>query len=137
MASFFENQHLARRNTKVLVLLYAFAVAGVILAVDLVLAGVYAWNADWQVAGRELGWAMRLRMVPKSLYVWGALGTGLVILAVSAWHILQLASGARPSPIWSAPAASLPIRAIRSSGASSTWSRKCPSPRGCACRPST
>lgn len=38
MASFFENQHLARRNTKILVLLYVLAVAGVILAVDLVLA---------------------------------------------------------------------------------------------------
>jgi Zn-dependent protease with chaperone function len=95
LASFFENQHVARRNTKVLVLLYVLAVAGVILAVDLVLAGVYAWNVDWQYAGRELGWAMRLRMVPKSLYLWGALGTGLVILAVSAWHILQLASGGK------------------------------------------
>jgi len=95
MASFFENQHLARRNTKVLVLLYALAVGGVILAVDLVLAGIYAWNVEWRHAGRELGWAMRLRMVPQSLYLWGALGTGLVILAVSAWHILQLASGGK------------------------------------------
>ena len=39
MASFFENQQLARRNTRILVLLYLFAVIGVIVAVDLVLAG--------------------------------------------------------------------------------------------------
>ncbi len=95
MASFFENQHLARRNTKILVLLYALAVAGVIIAVDLVLAGIYASNIEWRHAGRELTWMMRLRMVPKSLYLWGAFGTGLVILAVSAWHIMKLSSGGK------------------------------------------
>ncbi|MEO8145718.1 MAG: M48 family metallopeptidase [Betaproteobacteria bacterium] len=95
MASFFENQHLARRNTKVLVLLYALAVGGVIVAVDLVLAGIYAYNIEWQHAGRELTLMMRLRMVPKSLYLWGACGTGLVILAVSIWHILKLSSGGK------------------------------------------
>ncbi len=95
MASFFENQHLARRNTKILVLLYALAVAGVILAVDLVLAGIYAANLEWQHAGRELTWMVRLRMVPKSLYLWGAFGTALVILVVSAWHIVKLSSGGK------------------------------------------
>ena len=59
MASFFENQQLARRNTRVLVLLYVLAVAGVIIAVDLVLAGIYAWNVEWRHAGQEFGWAMR------------------------------------------------------------------------------
>ncbi len=95
MASFFENQHLARRNTKLLVLLYALAVGGVIIAVDLVLAGIYAANIEWQHAGRELTWPVRLRMVPKSLYLYGAFGTGLVILAVSIWHILKLSSGGK------------------------------------------
>ena len=96
MASFFENQQLARRNTKILVLLYVLAVAGVILAVDLVLAGIYAWNVNVrQLPGQELGWAMRWHFVPRSLYLWGALGTGLVILAVSAWHVMQLASGGK------------------------------------------
>src|SRR5688572_1434570 len=95
MASFFENQHLARRNTKILVLLYLLAVGGVIIAVDLVLAGLYAWSMEWRHAGPELTWAMRLRVVPKSLYGWGAFGTSLVILAVSAWHIMQLSSGGK------------------------------------------
>ena len=96
MASFFENQHLARRNTKILVLLYVLAVAGVILAVDLVLAGIYAWNVNVrQLPGQELSWAMRWHFVPRSLYLLGALGTGLVILAVSAWHVMQLASGGK------------------------------------------
>jgi Zn-dependent protease with chaperone function len=95
LASFFENQHLARRNTKILVLLYLLAVAGVILAVDLVLAGLYAWNYDWRQAGPELTLGMRLRVVPAAVYAWGAIGTALVILAVSAWHIVQLSSGGK------------------------------------------
>src|SRR5258706_11453718 len=69
--------------------------AGVILAVDLVLAGIYASSIDLPYAGRELGWVTRLRMVPKALYLWGACGTGMVILAVSGWHILQLSSGGK------------------------------------------
>ncbi len=95
MASFFENQQLARRNTKILVLLYALAVGGVILAVDLVLGGLYAWNIDYGPDGRFLSWTARFGMVPKSLYLWGALGTAALILAVSAWHVMQLASGGK------------------------------------------
>jgi Zn-dependent protease with chaperone function len=95
LTTFFENQQLARRNTKILVLLYAFAVVGVIVAVDLVLAGVYAWNVDWGHAGRNLGLAARLRLVPGSIYASGALGTAFVILAVSAWHMMQLSSGGK------------------------------------------
>ena len=95
MASFFENQQLARRNTKILVVLYVLAVAGVILAVDFVLAGVYAWNADWTNTGGNLTLAARLRVVPGSLYVWGAFGTAFVIFAVSAWHMMQLGSGGK------------------------------------------
>ncbi len=95
MASFFENQQLARRNTKILVLLYALAVGGVILAVDLVLGGLYAWNIDYGPDGKFLSWTARFGMVPKSLYLWGALGTAALILAVSAWHVMQLASGGK------------------------------------------
>ena len=95
MASFFENQHLARRNTQVLVLLYALAVAGVILAVDLVLACVYVASVDWVHAGPQMTWMMRLGFVPRSLYVWGAIGTALVIFAVSGWHMLQLGGGGK------------------------------------------
>lgn len=95
MASFFENQQLARRNTKILVLLYALAVGGVVLAVDLVLAGFYAWSYEWPQAGPALTLGMRLRMVPPALYAWGAIGTALVILAVSAWHVMRLGGGGK------------------------------------------
>ena len=95
MASFFENQHLARRNTKILVLLYVLAVIGVIVAVDLVLAGLYAWNFESGYAEKNLSWATRLRIVPSSLYVLGAIGTALVILTVSGWNVVQLGSGGK------------------------------------------
>jgi Zn-dependent protease with chaperone function len=95
LASFFENQSLARRNTKILVLLYALAVAGVILAVDLVLAGIYVASQDWVHAGPELTWAMRMHAVPRSIYLWGAIGTALVIFSVSGYHMAQLGGGGR------------------------------------------
>ncbi len=97
MATFFENQHLARRNTRVLVLLYVLAVAGVIIAVDLVLAAAYLYGfADLHVPkGRSPGAFALLRAVPASVYVLGALGTALVIFAVSGWNIVQLASGGK------------------------------------------
>jgi Zn-dependent protease with chaperone function len=95
LASFFENQQLARRNTKLLVLLYALAVGGVILAVDLVLGGLYAWNADIGPEGQMLSLAARYRAVPGVLYLWGAAGTAALILAVSAWNIMQLGGGGK------------------------------------------
>ena len=95
MTSFFESQQLARRNTRILVLLYLLAVIGVIVAVDLVLAGLYAWSADSGSAGEGIAWAARLRTVPPSLYVGGALGTAMLIFAVSGWNIVRLASGGK------------------------------------------
>ena len=97
MASFFENQQLARRNTRVLVLLYALAVVGVIIAVDVVLAAGYLYGfADlYAPKGRSPGMFALLRAVPAKIYVMGALGTAMVILAVSAWQMMQLASGGK------------------------------------------
>jgi Zn-dependent protease with chaperone function len=107
-ASFFEQQHLARRNSRVLVLLYLLAVIGVVLAVDALLAGVYlyarfdglgeAWSAARQAGGLR-------HVVPPALLMVGAAGTAVVIFAVSLWNIAKLAgdgeqvarmAGARP-----------------------------------------
>jgi Zn-dependent protease with chaperone function len=95
MASFFENQHLARRNTKLLVLMYVLAVIGVIFAVDLVLAGLYAWSIDLPPQMQHLGLAARLKIVPTAIYVLGGLATAVVILAVSGWNMTQLSSGGK------------------------------------------
>jgi len=95
LASFFENQQQARRNTKLLVLMYVLAVVGVIVAVDLALAGIYAANANWPPAARELGLLEQMRLVPRAAYAWGAVGTAAVIFAVTGFNILKLASGGK------------------------------------------
>jgi Zn-dependent protease with chaperone function len=78
--NFFEHQDLARRNTRVMVVLYALAVVAVVLAVDVVLAFAY----------RSLS---QESSVPQGLYVWGALTTALFILLVSLFHMLKLREG--------------------------------------------
>jgi Zn-dependent protease with chaperone function len=78
--NFFEHQDLARRNTRVMVMLYALAVVAVVLAVDIVL--VVSYQIVEQVRG-----------VPRGLYLWGAIGTALVILLVSVYHMAKLREG--------------------------------------------
>jgi Zn-dependent protease with chaperone function/uncharacterized tellurite resistance protein B-like protein len=97
MASFFENQALARRNTRLLVLMYFLAVAGVIIAVDLVLAGVwiYGFGDTFVPKGHRPGPLALLAAVPAKIYLLGALGTALVIFVVSGWNIVQLSSGGK------------------------------------------
>jgi|CXWL01.1.fsa_nt_gi Zn-dependent protease with chaperone function/uncharacterized tellurite resistance protein B-like protein len=97
MASFFENQALARRNTRLLVAMYLLAVVGVIIAVDIVLAGVWIYGVGDMVVpkGRSPGPLALLGAVPARVYLLGALGTALVIFAVSGWNIMQLSSGGK------------------------------------------
>ncbi|MEO8203384.1 MAG: M48 family metallopeptidase [Betaproteobacteria bacterium] len=89
---FFEHQQAARRNTRVMILLYLLAVAGVVVAVDLVLAGIFLNVADVELRP-GLGAMDLLRLVPKGVYAWGAIGTVGVILTASTLQIMQLAEG--------------------------------------------
>ena len=95
MKTFFEHQHLARRNSRIMVLLFLLAVVGVVLAVDLVLAGAYLWSAgEFHRPGAErIGLLAGLRQVPLTVYLWGAVGTAALIFAVSAVNVVKLASG--------------------------------------------
>jgi Zn-dependent protease with chaperone function len=93
LTSFFENQAQARRNTKYLVLMYALAVVGVILAVDLVIGGLYAWSAFDRPGMQQLSLAAQLKAVPGALYLWGAAGTAALIFVVSGWNIMKLGGG--------------------------------------------
>jgi Zn-dependent protease with chaperone function len=82
--NFFEHQEQARRNTRVLVLLYALAVAGVVAAVTAAAAGAWLYSRG----------PLEARVVPPGL-LWGAaLGTLGVILLVTIVQTLRLgASG--------------------------------------------
>jgi Zn-dependent protease with chaperone function len=100
--NFFEHQEAARRNTRVLVLLYALAVVAVVAAVTAVIAGVYLYTRAAEQPG-----PVALAAVPPALLWGGALGTLALILAVSIVQSARLGgsgeavarmAGARPVP---------------------------------------
>jgi len=92
--TFFEHQSLARRNTKVMVLLFLLAVVAVVLAVDLVLGALYVWSGDFYApAGRKPSLPAMLKAVPGYVYFLGAVATAAVILVVSLVNTLKLAEG--------------------------------------------
>ncbi len=93
MATFFEHQDSARRNTKVLVLLYVLAVLAVIAAVDLVLAVTWLATGNLDATLQHASSQSLLRAVPPGVYLWGALGTAGVIFLVSIWHVTRLGGG--------------------------------------------
>jgi Zn-dependent protease with chaperone function len=86
--NFFEHQEAARRNTRVLVLLYALAVIAVVAAVTAVIAGVYLYSR----AAGEPG-PVALAAVPPALLWGGALGTLALILAVTLVQSARLGGG--------------------------------------------
>ena len=92
---FFEHQEAARRSTRTLVLLYLLAVLGVAFAVDLVLATLYLsgiHDVRFPEAGPP-GLLPLLAAVPAALWLWGTIGTIVLILIVSLVHIARLATG--------------------------------------------
>ncbi len=98
VATFFEHQQLARRNTRVMVLLFLLAVAGVVIAVDLVLAGVWIWgisefSAPYDAAGKAPGLFAMIKAVPGAVYLWGAAATAAIIFIVSLVSVGKLADG--------------------------------------------
>ena len=95
-ATFFESQHLARRNTRVMVLLFVLAVLGVVIAVNAVLAGIWIFgiaDSAYIEPGRRAGVLMLIRSVPTQLYLWGAVITVALILIVSTVNVVKLADG--------------------------------------------
>jgi len=86
--NFFEHQELARRNTRVLVLLYALAVVAVVAAVTAVIAGAYLYARATEQPG-----PVSLAAVPPALLWGGALGTLALILAVTAVQSARLGGG--------------------------------------------
>jgi len=95
VATFFEHQHLARRNTRVMVLMFVVAVIAVVVAVDVVIATVYVWGySEYYVpAGKAPTLVSLYSLVPGSLYGFGAAATAAIILAVSVFNVAKLADG--------------------------------------------
>jgi Zn-dependent protease with chaperone function len=95
-ATFFEHQQLARRNTRVMVVLFVLAVLAIVFTVDLVLGALYVWNSAGVRAPRGAppsGLLQLLAQVPRQVYVWGALATAALVFIVSMVNTARLASG--------------------------------------------
>ncbi len=86
---FFEQQHRARRRTWLMLLLFVLAVAAIVAAFDLVCAIVYIWLFDVRI----LYSGSLLQQVPRSVYVWSAFATLLVIGWGTASRLYQLSGG--------------------------------------------
>jgi Zn-dependent protease with chaperone function len=91
--NFFEHQALARRNSRVMVLLFLLAVVAVVAAVDLVLACVWVWGQSELKSNETLTLAQQFRLVPAGVYVWGAVCTAGLIFLVSIFNVVKLGGG--------------------------------------------
>jgi len=91
--NFFESQALARRNTKILVVLFALAVLAVIVAVDLVLAAVWIHGLSDVPVPPGASFVATLQQVPAQVYLAGAAIVGALILGVSGYQVLRLSAG--------------------------------------------
>ena len=82
MTTFFEQQHLARRNTRLMIVLFVLAVIGVVIAMDAFIASLFvAFEISDLPDGAQYHLLERFRSVPAPVYQWGAIITfGLIVL---------------------------------------------------------
>ena len=85
--NFFEHQQLARRNSRVMVLLFALSVIAIVLAVNVVVGTVYA------IADAPESAAPSLASVPRSVWTASTVVTLGIIFVVSLVNIVGLAGG--------------------------------------------
>lgn len=88
MATFFEQQHVARQKTNRLIFLFILAVAGLILGVYLLVCGLLIFISD----AAHLTWE---QFVQPDLFLIITVLISLLIVAVSGFKILSLRSGGR------------------------------------------
>ena len=94
MTTFFEQQHVARRNTRLMVGLFVLAVIGVVIAMDLFIASLLV-----AVEVSNLSDGARYHLidfylaVPADVYLWGAIVTFGLIVLESIRQTFKLRSG--------------------------------------------
>jgi len=92
--TFFEQQDVARRNTLVLVALFALAVIGVVIAMDAFIVSIFVVveivdmpeDADYRLIDV-------IRSVPAPVYLWGAIVTFALIIVESIRRTFKLRAG--------------------------------------------
>ena len=94
MMTFFEQQHVARRNTHVMVVLFVLAVVGVVIAMDAFIASLFV---AFEIASMPDDAHYHLfdvfRSVPAPVYLWGAIVTFTLIVVESIRQTFKLRGG--------------------------------------------
>jgi Zn-dependent protease with chaperone function/uncharacterized tellurite resistance protein B-like protein len=94
MTTFFEQQHVARRNTKVMVVLFVLAVVGVVVAMDAFIASiVVAGEIDSMPDGASYRLIDVYLAVPAPVYLWGGGITFSLIVVESIRQTFKLRAG--------------------------------------------
>ncbi len=92
--TFFEHQHVARRNTLVMVVFFVLAVVGVVIAMDAFIASIFV---VLEISGMPDDAHYRLidvfRSVPAPVYLWGAIVTFTLIVVESIRQTFKLRAG--------------------------------------------
>lgn len=92
--NFFEQQHVARRNTHLMVVLFVLAVVGVVIAMDAFIASIFV---VFEITTLPDDAHYRLidvfRSVPAQVYLWGAIVTFTLIVVESIRQTFKLRAG--------------------------------------------
>ena len=92
--TFFEHQNIARRNTRVMVVLFVLAVIGVIIAMDAFIAALYVlFQSSDLPDDASINLIAAFRAVPADVYMWGAIITFVLIVFESVKQIFKLRAG--------------------------------------------
>jgi Zn-dependent protease with chaperone function len=93
MATFFEQQHLARRNTRLMVALFVVAVIGIVIAMDAFIASLFVVFVTDAPEGAHPSVLDLFRSVPAPVYLWGAIVTFALIVLESIRQTFKLRAG--------------------------------------------
>ncbi len=92
--TFFEHQHVARRNTRFMVVLFVLAVVGVVIAMDAFIASIVVWGEiDNMPDGAQVRLIDAYLSVPAPVYLWGAGITFSLIVVESIRQTFKLRAG--------------------------------------------
>ena len=92
--TFFEHQHVARRNTRVMVALFVLAVVGVVVAIDAIIASIFVMSELAEMPdGAHYHLIDVYLSVPAPVYLWGAGITFTLIVVESIRQTFKLRSG--------------------------------------------
>ena len=92
--TFFEHQHVARRNSRVMIVFFLLAVVGVVVAIDAIIASIFVMSEVAELPdGAQVHLIDVYLAVPAPVYLWGAGITFTLIVVESIRQTFKLRAG--------------------------------------------